>query len=318
MLLASGALALLLAGSGPRRAPRRERARRNCSPPRTWRCLPNTSLCWGPAPPNRARPAGATWGLGEQGSEPELVRYTPPSGEEGGWEPGPALPVGFKPRPSRRKTEPARGADVTPEGYGVLAGTTAGGGQSGARAQARRRLRSRAAGARRSRRRRRRRQRARPAKKTSLHTGQRLFEQARADDRALAGSRRLRRCPGRAACDAERASTKRCCTGTGDAGRASGSKSRHREQKRIQRARDRSERAPKTRGCSRASPKPRQGPVALFHRAKANEGGKAGSGSRSKWRSAGPGEAGAGRSRQRRESSLASSAAGARRLEDQG
>lgn len=76
-------------------------------------------------------PGGATWGLGaleEAGhSTPELVRYTAPSagGEEGGWEPGPELPRGFEPDQPNNKPSPLVG-QVTPEGYGELAGTIPG------------------------------------------------------------------------------------------------------------------------------------------------------------------------------------------------
>ena len=72
-------------------------------------------------------PGGATWGLGElRGSVQStlaLVRYTAGSaGEEGGWQPGPELPAGFKPDHPNGKPSPLEG-QITPEGYGALVGT---------------------------------------------------------------------------------------------------------------------------------------------------------------------------------------------------
>jgi hypothetical protein len=127
VLLAVGALALLLAGThGP------PRAAAETSPPAlhpyTDVAVPAEHVVLlGASTSEPGAPRGATWGLGETGSgeerAPELVRYTPPSGEEGGWEPGPALPAGFVPDHPEEKPSPFEG-DVTPEGYGVLAGTT--------------------------------------------------------------------------------------------------------------------------------------------------------------------------------------------------
>jgi len=90
----------------------------------------------GATPAEPGAPSGEeTWGLGElkEGSEtvPKLVRYVPPSEaggvvEAGGWEPGPELPAGFQPDHPKSENQsqpsPLEG-QMTPEGYGVLAGT---------------------------------------------------------------------------------------------------------------------------------------------------------------------------------------------------
>lgn len=83
----------------------------------------------GATPAEPGAPAGTTWGLGELAKAPKLVRYVPPpqSGgvaEEGGWEPGPELPAGFQPDHPNGSASPLEG-QMTPEGYGVLAGTIA-------------------------------------------------------------------------------------------------------------------------------------------------------------------------------------------------
>ncbi|HTU80118.1 MAG TPA: hypothetical protein VMF09_15305 [Solirubrobacteraceae bacterium] len=88
----------------------------------------------GATPDEPGAPEGTTWGLGERSeggvSVPKLVRYVPPSGaggfaEEGGWEPGPELPAGFQPDHPKNGTEQASPLEgqMTPGGYGVLAGT---------------------------------------------------------------------------------------------------------------------------------------------------------------------------------------------------
>ncbi len=86
----------------------------------------------GATPEEPGAPSGTTWGLGElkEGTEvvPKLVRYTPPSqSEEGGWKPGPELPKGFQPdNPNNHKASPLEG-QMTPQGYGVIAGKLANG-----------------------------------------------------------------------------------------------------------------------------------------------------------------------------------------------
>jgi hypothetical protein len=68
-----------------------------------------------------------TWGIGElrEGKQvdPKLVRFSG-SGEEGTWEPGPELPSGFSADHPEGKPSPLEG-QITPEGYGVIAGTIA-------------------------------------------------------------------------------------------------------------------------------------------------------------------------------------------------
>jgi hypothetical protein len=93
----------------------------------------------GATPAELGAPGGEeTWGLGqlnEGGSaQPKLVRYfVHPSeaggGEEGTWTPGPALPEGFAPDAPHGEPSPLAG-QLTPEGFGVLAGTEPGAGGS--------------------------------------------------------------------------------------------------------------------------------------------------------------------------------------------
>jgi len=89
-------------------------------------------LMIGATPAEPGAPGGEeTWGLGQlkEGGhvQPKLVRYfTHPSetggGEEGSWVPGPALPEGFAPDTPQGKPSPLAG-QLTPDGFGVLAGT---------------------------------------------------------------------------------------------------------------------------------------------------------------------------------------------------
>ena len=120
-------LVLLLLGSG--HAPR---AAAEASPPElrpyTDVAVPAEDVVMlGATPAEPGAASGTTWGLGElrEGSEevPKLVRYAPSSeGGEGGWQPGPELPAGFQPDHPNHEPSPLEG-QMTPEGYGVLAGT---------------------------------------------------------------------------------------------------------------------------------------------------------------------------------------------------
>lgn len=82
----------------------------------------------GATPEEPGAPEGTTWGIGELAGAPKLVRYVPPvkSGgvaEGGGWAPGPELPAGFEPDHPNGSANPLEG-QMTPEGYGVLAGAS--------------------------------------------------------------------------------------------------------------------------------------------------------------------------------------------------
>ncbi len=86
----------------------------------------------GATPSEPGAPGGdETWGLGQLNEggrvQPKLVHYyVHPSeteaGEEGTWAPGPALPEDFAPDTPQGKPSPLAG-QLTPEGFGVLAGT---------------------------------------------------------------------------------------------------------------------------------------------------------------------------------------------------
>ncbi len=122
-------LALLLLGSG--HAPRAVAETSEQEPlPYTDVAVPAEDVVMlGATPTEPGAASGSTWGLGElrEGSEevPKLVRYAPSSeGGEGGWQPGPELPAGFQPDHPNHKPSPLEG-QMTPEGYGVLAGTIA-------------------------------------------------------------------------------------------------------------------------------------------------------------------------------------------------
>ena len=86
----------------------------------------------GATPAEPGAPGGEeTWGLGKlkEGGrvQPKLVRYfvhasEAGGGEEGTWAPGPPLPEGFAPDTPQHKPSPLAG-QLTPDGFGVLAGT---------------------------------------------------------------------------------------------------------------------------------------------------------------------------------------------------
>ncbi len=131
LLLAVGALALLLLGSGHAARAAAEAGGQEPLPYTDVAVPAENVVMLGATPAEPGAPGGTTWGLGElsEGGTvvPKLVRYTPPSEaggfqEDGGWEPGPALPVGFQPDHPNEKPSPLEG-QLTPEGYGVLAGT---------------------------------------------------------------------------------------------------------------------------------------------------------------------------------------------------
>ncbi len=86
----------------------------------------------GATPDEPGAPSGATWGLGELAGASKLLRYVPPPqtggvAEDGGWEPapGPELPEGFQPDHSSEEGVSPLAGQMTPAGYGVLAGTIA-------------------------------------------------------------------------------------------------------------------------------------------------------------------------------------------------
>jgi hypothetical protein len=129
-LALAGLLGVLLLGSG-RTARARAEAGGQEPLPYTDVAVPAENVVMlGATPKEEGATEGTTWGLGElkEGSEdvPKLVRYTPPSqAEEGGWKPGLALPEGFQPdHPNKNKPSPLEG-QMSPEGYGVIAGTIA-------------------------------------------------------------------------------------------------------------------------------------------------------------------------------------------------
>ncbi len=88
----------------------------------------------GATPTEPGAPGGEeTWGLGQLNEggrvQSKLVRYfvhtsEAGEGEEGTWVPGPALPEGFLPDTPQGKPSPLAG-QMTPDGFGVLAGTMA-------------------------------------------------------------------------------------------------------------------------------------------------------------------------------------------------
>jgi hypothetical protein len=121
------ALALLVLGSG--HTPRAAAQGAAQEPlPYTDLAVPAAKVVMlGATPEEPGAPSGEAWGLGELEKVPELVRYVPPSEaggvvEAGGWEPGPELPAGFQPDHPNSEPSPLEG-QMTPEGYGVLAGT---------------------------------------------------------------------------------------------------------------------------------------------------------------------------------------------------
>jgi len=94
--------------------------------PQTDASVPANSVTMIGATPEEPGAPGAneTWGVGSEGKTIVLVRYdlqSGPEGEEGAWTLGPALPEKFELEPS-----PLAG-QMTPKGFGVLAGTEPGG-----------------------------------------------------------------------------------------------------------------------------------------------------------------------------------------------
>jgi len=95
--------------------------------PQTDASVPASSVMMiGATPEEPEAPGGyETWGVGSQGSASVLVRYyvhpAATGGEEGTWTLAPALPGGFK-----LESSPLAG-QMTPTGFGVLAGTASGG-----------------------------------------------------------------------------------------------------------------------------------------------------------------------------------------------
>ncbi|MGH2853598.1 MAG: hypothetical protein ACRDLF_05335, partial [Solirubrobacteraceae bacterium] len=96
--------------------------------PQTDASLPASDvLMIGATPAEPGAPgAGETWGIGQEGSATVLLRYYVHPGsveaQEGTWTLGPALPAGF----DLLATSPLAG-QLTPTGFGVLAGTAPGG-----------------------------------------------------------------------------------------------------------------------------------------------------------------------------------------------
>ncbi len=121
LALAIGALGL--AGG----APAASRPSSSEPVPQTDASVPARGVTMIGATPEEPGAPGAeeTWGVGLEGSKTVLVRYYVHPGsveaEEGTWTAGPALPAGF-----RLEASPLAG-QMTPRGFGVLAGTTAAG-----------------------------------------------------------------------------------------------------------------------------------------------------------------------------------------------
>jgi hypothetical protein len=85
--------------------------------PQTDASLPASDVTMIGATPQEAPGTQETWGVGQAGSTTLLLRFQKPSGGEGGWSLGPALPRGF---------ELAKGplaGQMTPGGVGALVGT---------------------------------------------------------------------------------------------------------------------------------------------------------------------------------------------------
>lgn len=130
-LLALAGLAFALL-PGPGAPPRASAQSASGDPvPQTDASLPATAVTMiGATPAEVGAPGGAeTWGVGVEGATATLLRYythpAPGGGEEGTWTLGPALPQGFK-----LEHSPLAG-QMTPRGFGVLAGSAPGGGPAG-------------------------------------------------------------------------------------------------------------------------------------------------------------------------------------------
>jgi len=130
-----GVLGLLVVGSGQTPRAAAQGAAQELLPDTDLAVPAEKVVMLGATPEEPGAPKGETWGLGElvEGNEAisKLVRWVPPSEaggvvEAGGWEPGPELPAGFQPDhpelENRHQPSPLEG-QMTPEGYGVLAGT---------------------------------------------------------------------------------------------------------------------------------------------------------------------------------------------------